>query len=333
MSRRSGATLIEVLVSIFVMAIGLIALLALFPLGAIQMAQAIKDDRVAACVANATALAEAWNLRHDTGAAPLTNYAAACFDNPDATVAKVFNQNASAANPNGPSYPVYVDPIGFNSYILPANKRWLAGLDNLGAGPNKNGIPRCTASFVTLPTTMNAVQWCTLQDDITFTKSGTPDTSNGFVERAGSFSWAYLLRRPLNCAPGVVEMSIVVYQQRSLSLNGVAVGGDETWFTTAAGLPFNPATPNVVTLAVGLTKPPVRAGSWILDCTAGPRVGGKATPPNARFYRVVGVSEPQANQMALEVDTPIQSTPNLPNRFAILENVVEVVYKGTNWRP
>jgi len=37
-SRRRGTTLVEVLVSIFVMAIGLVALLSLFPLGAFEMA-------------------------------------------------------------------------------------------------------------------------------------------------------------------------------------------------------------------------------------------------------------------------------------------------------
>jgi prepilin-type N-terminal cleavage/methylation domain-containing protein len=44
---RPGVTLLEVLVAIFIMAIGLLALLTLFPLGAMRMAQALKDDRAA----------------------------------------------------------------------------------------------------------------------------------------------------------------------------------------------------------------------------------------------------------------------------------------------
>src|SRR5207253_9862097 len=43
--QRSGTTLVEVLVAIFVTAIGLLGLLALFPLGAVSLAQAIKDSR------------------------------------------------------------------------------------------------------------------------------------------------------------------------------------------------------------------------------------------------------------------------------------------------
>ena len=58
MKRRSAATLVEVLVAIFVTAIGLLALLALFPLGALTMAQAIKDDRTAHAAGNAAAVGE-----------------------------------------------------------------------------------------------------------------------------------------------------------------------------------------------------------------------------------------------------------------------------------
>ena len=54
-----GVALIEVLIAILIMGIGLLALLTLFPLGAIEMAQAIRDDRTAAVAADAVALGEA----------------------------------------------------------------------------------------------------------------------------------------------------------------------------------------------------------------------------------------------------------------------------------
>ena len=56
--QRPGITLLEVLVAIFIMGVGLLALLVLFPLGALEMAQAIKDDRAAQTAANAVALSE-----------------------------------------------------------------------------------------------------------------------------------------------------------------------------------------------------------------------------------------------------------------------------------
>jgi hypothetical protein len=54
-----GTALLEVLVAIFVMGIGLLALLTLFPLGALSMAEAIEDDRTAKIAADAASLSRA----------------------------------------------------------------------------------------------------------------------------------------------------------------------------------------------------------------------------------------------------------------------------------
>jgi hypothetical protein len=56
---RPGVTLLEVLVAIFFTGIGLLALLTLFPLGALSLAQAIQDDRADAVVAGADAMTAA----------------------------------------------------------------------------------------------------------------------------------------------------------------------------------------------------------------------------------------------------------------------------------
>lgn len=55
---RLGVTLLEVLIAIYIMGIGLLALLALFPLGMLSMAQAVQDDRVAVLAAESVALSE-----------------------------------------------------------------------------------------------------------------------------------------------------------------------------------------------------------------------------------------------------------------------------------
>jgi prepilin-type N-terminal cleavage/methylation domain-containing protein len=56
---QAGVTLTEVLVAIFLMGVGLLALLAVFRLGALQLAQAIKDDRTGAVAEEAVAFGEA----------------------------------------------------------------------------------------------------------------------------------------------------------------------------------------------------------------------------------------------------------------------------------
>src|SRR5437899_5792066 len=86
--KRRGVTLTEVLVAIFVTGLGLLSLMTLFPLGALNMAQAIKDDRTAHCAANASSYIRAWwRTQVQNGQT-----------DPWAT---------------GPSQPVYVDPFGF----------------------------------------------------------------------------------------------------------------------------------------------------------------------------------------------------------------------------
>jgi hypothetical protein len=148
---RIGATLTEVLVAIFVMAIGLLALLTLFPLGALSMAQAIKDNRTAHSGRNAFAIAEAMNIHNDAlvanngiaGGGTGQTY----FLNPYPTIPQL-PPPPQAGNPpqylapdlytisnsplwlvpaltaglpgivpyDGPSYPVYVDPAGCGNF-------------------------------------------------------------------------------------------------------------------------------------------------------------------------------------------------------------------------
>jgi hypothetical protein len=68
LTRRTGITLIEVLAAILIVGVGLLALLALFPLGALSMAQAVKDDRTAALASDAVAMSQAGvELVSDTG--------------------------------------------------------------------------------------------------------------------------------------------------------------------------------------------------------------------------------------------------------------------------
>jgi hypothetical protein len=142
---RSGATLTEVLVAIFVMAIGLLALLTLFPLGALSMAQAIKDGRTAQSAKNAFAIAEAYNSGVGTGGSGVHNdpfvtnngtflgpggiyqgvagttpaNASTYFLNPYPGIPQIplipyLAPDLLASAWDGPSYPIYVDPWSWN---------------------------------------------------------------------------------------------------------------------------------------------------------------------------------------------------------------------------
>jgi hypothetical protein len=307
MNRRPAATLVEVLVAIFVMAIGLMALLALFPLGALSMGRAIKDDRTAGAAANATAMAIAQTVHRD-------NSLIAAFTNPDATV---YND----APPTGPSYPVYVDPVGRLSYLAPAN--------NYVAGQSP-GIARRGVSYAT--TAQQTLQWFTLLDDIVFDVNGTPSTSGGSVEREGIYSWAYLLRRPLASVASEVELTVVVYNNRALQMTPT-LQSDETAYNGTFD-PVNKAS-NVVTLTTP-GQHTFRAGGWVLDATAGSIVNQKATPGHGTFYRIVNVTDVDATTVELELQSQVLGFPNNAASnctFIALEGVAEVFPKGTGWRP
>jgi len=315
MRRRPAATLVEVLIAIFVMALGMLALLTLFPLGALTMAQAIKDDRTANAAANAAAVARILNLPQDPGLFAPNDP----FSNP------LPNTPTAAALPDGPSYPVFVDPAGFRGYSgVPLWSIW--------AGGRPGGIPRRSISFLQTPnappTLHNSrlLNWFSLIDDLNFLDSGLPPVP--VIQRENRYSWSYLLRRPRSSTPGVTELTVVVYDRRPLYLSDMpGVGalqgqGEIAYDAQALG-------PNVVRLLhPGREKPALRKGGWILDDTAAasPVELLRHGPVHGHFYRVVGISEVSAGETDLELATNLRT-----ERVAsvlIMENVAEVFEKG-----
>jgi hypothetical protein len=305
---RNAATLMEALVAIFVMAIGLLTLLTLFPLGAISMAQAIQDDRAAGAAANAIAMATARNLRQDP---VVQGYPDDYFKHPP------------WAPPlrKGSSYPLYVDPFGVS-------------LKSQTVGDQMPGIPRRTVSWIKDLHNMQAknkamMQWFTLLDDMKFLDKGknkgqpTKDPLNDTVDRGGRYSWAYLLRRPNAADPAVVDATVVIYAGRLFQLP----------LKEAVYRPvvFDPDSTLVKVMwdSTAQEKPPIRKGGWILDASMPP---DSASEPHGYFYRVVGVVDVGSNCVHLELEKK-------PQRFTdkgvliVMENVIEVFEKGSGWQP
>lgn len=307
MPRRAGVTLTEALVALFVMAIGLLGLLTLFPLGALTMSQAIKDDRCAHAARNAFAIAEAQNLRFDGW---VTGYAA----------------NASAVGPSGP---VYVDPMGIGPLNMPDppdehKPSWAAISPRVG-----NVIPRRSASFCN--NTAAIYTWCTMLDDLSFgggpeyPKSKFPKLEEGMpypktpIYREGRYSWAWLLRRPKSINTQVVEVSVVVYYSRGPGASGEYRHDDVT------------GREGERTLLVR-SKPELRRGGWILDATSEKRgsVGERRHGPiHGYFYRVIGVTETSGGTL-LDLQTPLKAP---VARIVIMQNAAEVFDKGPDRCP
>jgi Tfp pilus assembly protein PilV len=293
MNRRAGVTLIEVLVALFVTALGLLALLTLFPLGALSMAQAIKDDRVAQTAGNAVTTLRALDV----------------FTDGDIT--GVLGGGATADTPTV----VYFDPLGYHSY---------SGAAQTAVG-GVAGVPR--SSITTLRnaavSSRNALihGWFTSLDDLTFTTDGTQlgvpaddqgqpaATSGGQVVRQGRFSWAALLRRPRSGDPAT-EVTIIVYSGRSINLTSGLTPATETPYPVAG------SGGNVVTVTFAGAVPDIAPGAWVLDNTN--------QPGHGFFYRVTGVSV-----HGTAADLELQTTPAVaPTQIVVLDNVAEVLVKG-----
>ncbi len=358
MHRRTGTTLVEVLIAIFVMGIGLLAVLTLFPLGASNMAQAIKDDRSAHTAANARCLLEAFDVRNDPNVL-------AMYDNPDPNppgakvlpdLTTVFVPNPFWPNPpnpilpnpqvpefvdyDGPSYPVYVDPFGAAS-TLGAFNTWVAGY--VSNQPNQmGGVRRVTLSSVPVNQPALIMGYFTLPDDITFTPDAVPDLSTANVQRESKFSLACLLRRPRRADPSVVDVSVVVYYSRPLRLTTGLNPREDAYQAV-----FNTAN-NTVTLTwnpgAGQAAPTLRPGNWILDATLLPTTtpGPAGNPPRSvgnrphgTFYRVTDVTQASTSTMELQIDKPLREFPanaQTPGVVLILDGVAEVLEMKAGWQ-
>lgn len=162
----------EVLVSIFIMAIGLLSLLTLFPLGALRMAEAIKDNRTSHAARNAKIVYDLLDIGNDPWLfSPYTGHDAFRDPYPDSTtgrpppyaIATPFapycsivtplppDINFARAHPDLPSYPVMVDPIGM-TIMNTLQSQWVGRTNvrvlQLGNFDIAMAIPRRSVTFI-----------------------------------------------------------------------------------------------------------------------------------------------------------------------------------------
>lgn len=277
MARRTGVTLVEVLVAIFVMGIGMIALLTLFPIGVLRMAQAINDERTAQAAYNAHKYSIISDIRND----PLVVS--------NGTIPNLFAQPLAAlprADPYGESYTIFVDPIGGQSG---ATSPWVGGVTGL--------LLRRPVSFANNAAAVNSM--FTLWDDMTYYNDptqglpGTPELAGSFVLRNSRFSWGYTLRRPMTAQKSVVECAIVVFDSRSLSLNANLGLGEWVYGPLNPGTQafFNPGNNTIIVAynPANYSPPQVRPGGWIMDATQTQVTSGGVTYGSQHnyWYRVL----------------------------------------------
>lgn len=315
---RMGATLVEVLVAIFVMGIGLLALLTLFPLGALSMAKAIQDDRAAQASVLGSNIAALGLVRSDV----------------NVRIALQLGNGGPSRLPHDRSYPVLVDPIGYRT-MAP-----LPGFNTVAGTTGSSAIPRVQPSFVT--NNADAMRWFTLLDDLVFeteinklTPVGVPkQLIANVIERNTRFSWAYLVQRPRSGDASVADISVVVFNGRPLGLTGNLTLAETNYDGYNNAVPVSEVAYYLGNNALGFSNiirvrweffnhaaPAVRSGDWVLDASV---VRGET---HANFYRVAGIKEgseqipaggPVYQFMDLEVQQPLKGfVPLLPGAVTV----------------
>jgi prepilin-type N-terminal cleavage/methylation domain-containing protein len=328
---RPGVTLVEVLVAMFVMALGLLALLTLFPLGAMQMAQSLKDDRSKQTAQQADAFMQAyWRHSVRTGSNPQDIVLTQALNDPNSGPPAPYNalpypspftplppQLMTQVGPVPlPSYPVLVDPLGVFARTNGSPEQfWVSP----ATAPR---LPRRYLALAAYNSTL-AVQTCCLVDDMTFQQNGQP---NPTLDRQGRYTWAAIVQRPRNNAPDVANLTILVFDGRPPLL---AAPGDEVVVQLAPGALVPGARSVQLDVPNRSTDqlPLVRKGGWIMDGTIDPNSGVR----NANFYRIAGVTEgaqgATTTTYVLDLDTPIKGPVSLTGAqiylFAGLAEVFE----------
>jgi len=146
--RRPGVTLMEVLIAIMILAIGMIAIMALFPIGAVNMARAITQDRATVHGVNSDSMfryywAQAWSDR--AGGIRASSDEAYLYSQ-EPMIALLQNHATYGQvklTDSQPGFPVLVDPVGWQTNIPGTpNQYFVAGLANL---PMRTTLRRCFA--------------------------------------------------------------------------------------------------------------------------------------------------------------------------------------------
>lgn len=235
-TRRPGLTLVEVLATIFILGIGMLSILVLFPVGAMKVKQAIINERTALCAANAESNLMVLNQTGVITDTALSN--AYSPPTPNGIRIALIDQCADASVSNGIYPPGGQNTLTAFTVSMPA------------AGETKANIFK--------------KKWFFLMDDIEWDSTGS---TTGAFSRGQSFSFAYLLRKNTRTPTPIFDLTVLVYHGRSASLYD---SENDKLLQLAqmadANVPGN--------LAIALKALPTKEdgrtitkGSWIVDTT------------------------------------------------------------------
>jgi prepilin-type N-terminal cleavage/methylation domain-containing protein len=360
---RHGVTLMEVLIATFILAIGLVAIMALFPIGAVNMARAINQDRSATHGVNSDAMfryywKQAWN-NPNGGTVWGTSAQAYAFSQEPVlqylqshpTFGNISQNPASSQ----PSFAVLVDPVGYFTKtgadqvfvaalpIMPVRTTLRRLVNYPATSPGYSTGPADLANWSALPQPYAPisppgalVRLTTLLDDMTFARpadgsvssvSGEPADFTGQIDRGERYNAAWLIQRPRNDVPVEANVTVLVYAGRSPT------------DTPSSETPYPAQTQSgtkQLLLSLGAQAAPnLRRGNWIgfSQIVTTTPLGVPITPyPTLDLYRVTGINTDTPGAAILDLETPVKTNGpagNYSGTAVVFDNLVEVFDRGT----
>ena len=303
MTRRPGMTLVEIQVAIFVVAIGLLGVIAMFPYGAKQMSDALTADRTTTHAAAMDGLVRSeWRTKvveQNGGNEPY--WIALDEPNRELTPGDGIPKSGvtfPAPAPTEPSYPVFLDPMG----VLRGNKTSQHWVGEPGSLTN---VPRRTMNLVANSSnpTQTALRMWSQADGFGFDEDGRPTVDydvNGKPTTSAAmrelrYNALAVIQRPVNRDRYRATLKIVVFGGRRHLFYPPGV---ESTF----GVNFTPGSTKLQLP----TSADIKKGSWIMDATVGvDTTPGAYNLRHANFYRVVSATENTAGVYDIELNTPV----------------------------
>ena len=312
MLKRKGLTLLEVLISIFIMGIGMLSVLAMFPAAADMMGRAITNAQMAEGLVNSRGMYDGV----DWTSSAYSKFVTVPIKNPNATpliTTGWFNQPAGET----PSF-LLLDQFAALAAVNRFNNLpiEIASLDAFMPAPANTPIDSSSGN----PSrTEIAGRFFTCNSDLILNKAGVAnlddDGSTVLVEREAKFTLAHFFTRPMPITyPTYIKRNILLFKDRSQ----VLTANDFTYYSISSATSTNQFALSVN--ANGALK--TRQWLMVTDSLA------NAYPTAVDFFEISTVDDSGAT-------TNIEINPALPLGFGtgaksvyLLKDVARVVYIG-----
>lgn len=365
---RSGTTLMEVLIATMILSVGLVAIMALFPIGAINFARAINQDRSATHGVNSDSMfryywKSAW-VEYDTNGAPTgTSHSttAGAYDRSQEPMLLLLDAHpgygplsgniSDPGNSSDPSYVVLVDPIGWQTktgfeqgYVggytnLPTRTTLRSAISGFGAPtrlyqtPDSTppGIMNSAAPYFPYPPMPAHFSDIKRAIRLTTLLDDITFDANGNVDTASTMQ----VERA-----GRYNVAWLLRRERNdvkqeVHIHVLVYGGRAATDVPSPETAFQNSTAQsgFKTINVplgGQATPNLRKGGWIAFSHTVPKTGG-GQRPTLDFYRVVGVNDDTPGSLIVEIETSIKEEggPGNYTGYAIVfDNLLEVFDRG-----